>query len=174
LTKHGPPDFVLNNAAIVNRKTLLWEVGYRDFSEEIDINVKGVVNVIRSFVPAMIRRKRGVIVNFSSRWGKTFEKKMAPYCATKWAVVALTRVLAQELKPEDVAAVGLNPGIVKTEMLQQYLRDSPTVDTSGFPTPGNWARIAVPFILRLRLKDTGKVRTVSTGSTWTHLKREPK
>lgn len=89
LAEYGPPDFVLNNAAIVNPKASLWEVGDSDFSAEIDINVKGVVNVIRHFVPSMISRRRGVIVNFSSRWGKRFEKQMAPYCATKWAVVAL-------------------------------------------------------------------------------------
>jgi NAD(P)-dependent dehydrogenase (short-subunit alcohol dehydrogenase family) len=169
LTKHGPPDFLINNAAVVNRKAFLWEVEFRDFSEEIDINIKGVVNVVRSFVPAMIRGRHGVIVNFSSRWGKTFEKKMGPYCATKWAVVALTRVLAEELKPEGVAVVAFNPGIVKTNMFRLYLRDSPAVDTSCFPSPCDWAKIAVPFLLQLHLKDTGKVLAVSPGAC-THKK----
>jgi NAD(P)-dependent dehydrogenase (short-subunit alcohol dehydrogenase family) len=160
LDKYGPADYVLNNAAVINSKASLWQVENRDFSDEIDINIKGVVNVVRHFAPAMIRRKRGVIVNFTSRWGKTFEKQMAPYCATKWAVVALTRALADELRPEGVAAVGLNPGIVKTEMLQRYLGDVDRYDESNYLTPNVWARIAVPLILRLRLKDSGRLRNV--------------
>ena len=164
LKKYPPPDFVLNNAAVVNLKASLWEVGDQEFSYEIDINVKGVVNVIRHFAPSMISRKRGVIVNFTSRWGTKFEKQMAPYCATKWAIVALTRALAEELRPEGVAAVGLNPGIVKTGMLQRYLGNTGTPDMSSYPTPEEWAKIAVPFILRLRLRDTGKLRNVFNSS----------
>jgi NAD(P)-dependent dehydrogenase (short-subunit alcohol dehydrogenase family) len=160
LREHGPPDFVLNNAAVINLKASLWEVGDREFSNEIDINIKGVVNVIRHFAPSMISRKHGVIVNFSSRWGTKFEKQMAPYCAKKWAVVALTRVLAEELKPEGVAVVGLNPGIVRTGMFQKYLGDTTAIETSRYLAPVEWARIAVPYILRLCLKDTGKLRNV--------------
>jgi NAD(P)-dependent dehydrogenase (short-subunit alcohol dehydrogenase family) len=160
LRKYGPPDLVINNAAVVNLRAPLWEVEASEFSEEVDINIKGVVNVIRHFVPSMIQQGRGVIVNLSSRWGVRFEKHMGPYCATKWAVVALTRVLARELKPTGVAAIAVNPGIVKTGMLQRYLAHGSRVDTSDLPTPRQWARIAVPFILGLSIKDTGKVRSV--------------
>ena len=164
LNKYGPPDFVLNNAAIVNLKAPLWEVNAQEFSDEININIKGVVNVIRHFAPSMISRKRGVIVNFSSRWGTKFEQRMAPYCATKWAVVALTRTLAEELRPEGIAAIG-NPGVVKTEMLQRYLGNTAAIDTSSYPAPVAWAKIAVPFILRLGLKDSGKLRSVLSSPT---------
>jgi NAD(P)-dependent dehydrogenase (short-subunit alcohol dehydrogenase family) len=160
LKRHGPPDYVLNNAAVINLKAPLWKVGDQEFSEEIDINIKGVVNIIRNFVPSMIDRNRGVIVNFSSRWGSKFEKQMAPYCATKWAVVVLTRVLAEELKPEGIAAIGLNPGIVKTGMLQQYLGTTTMPRSPRYLTPGQWAKAAVPYILSLRLKDTGKILKV--------------
>src|SRR5205814_7754333 len=146
LAQFGPPDIVLNNAAVINLKAFLWKVEDREFSEEIDVNIKGVVNVIRHFAPSMIVRKRGVIVNFSSRWGKKFEKQMAPYCATKWAVLALTRALAEELRAEGVAAIAVNPGIVKTRMLQRYLGDTASVDTTSYLTPSEWAKIAVPQI----------------------------
>ena len=160
LKKYGPPDFVLNNAAVINWRASLWEVDNQELSDEIDINIKGVVNVIRHFAPSMIGCKHGVIVNFASRWGREFERQMAPYCATKWAVVALTRVLAEELKPEGIAVVGLNPGIVRTEMFQKYLGDMTALDISRYLTPVEWARIAAPYILRLRVKDTGKLRNV--------------
>jgi NAD(P)-dependent dehydrogenase (short-subunit alcohol dehydrogenase family) len=160
LEKHGPPDFVLNNAAVINEKASLCDVRERDFSEVIDINIKGVVHVVRHFVPAMIRRQRGVIVNFSSRWGHKVEKQMAPYCATKWAVIALTRALAAELRPEGVAAVALNPGIVKTGMLERYLGHASNPDVTTCLTPQQWANRAVPFILSFGLKDTGKIRNL--------------
>src|ERR1044071_222673 len=161
LKKYGPPDFVLNNAAILNGKATLWEVGNREFSSEVDTNLKGVANVIRHFAPAMIDRGCGVIVNFSSRWGSKFEKRMAPYCATKWAVVALTRVLAEELKSSGVVVIALNPGIVKTRMLQQYLGTKTIPRAPQYPTPAQWAKVAAPFILGLRLRDTGKTCRIS-------------
>jgi len=160
LNKGEPPHLVLNNAAIINPKASLWEVEDRDFSDEVDINIKGVVHVIRHFLPSMIARGSGVIVNFSSRWGTSFERQMAPYCATKWAVVALTLALAEELRPEGISAVALNPGIVRTGMLERYLGDTSHSNTSNYRAPSDWARIAVPFILRLGIKDTGRMRNV--------------
>ena len=56
LKSHGPPDLLLNNAAVINRNKPLWSVTARDFDEVIDVNIKGIANVIRHFVPAMVRR----------------------------------------------------------------------------------------------------------------------
>jgi NAD(P)-dependent dehydrogenase (short-subunit alcohol dehydrogenase family) len=160
LNSYGSPDFVLNNAAIINRKAPLWKVACSDFSDEIDTNIKGVANVIRHFAPSMIERGRGVFVNFSSRWGTKFEQQMAPYCATKWAIVALTRVLAEELKPLGLTCVALNPGVVRTRMLQQYLGTAHIPRMYQYPTPRQWAKLAVPLILGFRRGDTGKVRLI--------------
>src|SRR5262249_44012036 len=71
LEEYGPPDLLLNNAAIMNPVGPLWEITAREFDSVVDVNVKGVVNVIRHFVPAMIARHSGVIVNFSSGWGRS-------------------------------------------------------------------------------------------------------
>jgi NAD(P)-dependent dehydrogenase (short-subunit alcohol dehydrogenase family) len=163
VAEQGAPNFLVNNAAVLNQRANLWEVGDREFSEVIDVNLKGIANVARHFTPAMISRRLGVIVNVTSRWGRYTERKMAPYCATKWAVVAMTRVLAEELKPSGVAVVGLNPGVVKTGMLERYLGEDPLVTTTGYPAPAEWAKYAVPLILSLGLKDTGKIRRVVFG-----------
>ena len=104
LARYGAPDLLINNAAIINRNAPLWEVGAEEFSNVIDVNIKGVANVIRHFVPSMIRKKRGVIVNFSSGWGRSTDAEVAPYCATKWAIEGLTQSLAQEL-PSGMAAI---------------------------------------------------------------------
>jgi NAD(P)-dependent dehydrogenase (short-subunit alcohol dehydrogenase family) len=120
----------------------------------MDVNIKGVANVIRHFVPAMIGRGSGVIVNFSSGWGRSVSADVGPYCATKWAIEGLTQALAEEL-PKGLAAVPLNPGVINTEMLRSCFGGS----AESFPTPDQWAKSAVPFLLKLGAKDNGRSLT---------------
>jgi NAD(P)-dependent dehydrogenase (short-subunit alcohol dehydrogenase family) len=155
LSSHGAPDLLLNNAALINRNAVLWEIGAEEFSQVMDVNVKGVTNVIRHFVPEMVRRQSGVIVNFSSGWGRSTAAEVAPYCATKWAIEGLTQALAQEL-PTGMAAVPLNPGIINTDMLHSCFGGS----ASSYPTPQEWAKIAVPFLLKLGASENGQPLTV--------------
>ncbi|HWH71510.1 MAG TPA: SDR family oxidoreductase [Candidatus Sulfotelmatobacter sp.] len=151
LTTHGTPDLILNNAAVINRGASLWEISAREFSQVLDTNVKGLANIIRHFVPEMVRRKRGIIVNFSSSWGRSAGPELAPYCASKWAVEGLTLALAQEL-PSGMAAVSYNPGVINTEMLQSFLGKS----AASYRSPVEWAKTAVPFLLKLGPGDNGK------------------
>ncbi len=151
LSAHGPPDLVLNNAGIINKNAPLWEISAREFSEVIDVNVKGFANIIRHFAPEMVKRKHGVIVNFSSGWGRSTDAEVAPYCASKWAIEGLTLALSQEL-PSGVTAVSFNPGIINTDMLQSAFGSS----ASGYISPDEWARSAVPFLLGLGPSDNGK------------------
>src|ERR1700690_1881632 len=74
---HGAPDLRLNNAAIINRNAPLWQIGAAEFSQVIDVNIKGVVNVIRHFVPAMVARGAGIIVNLRSGWGRSTGAEVA-------------------------------------------------------------------------------------------------
>ncbi|HTX21622.1 MAG TPA: SDR family oxidoreductase [Candidatus Aquilonibacter sp.] len=158
--KHGPPDLLLNNAALITRNAKLWEVPAQEFSDVIDVNIKGVANIIRHFAPAMIARRAGVIVNFSSGWGRSTDAEVAPYCATKWAVEGLTQSLAQEL-PAGMAAVPLNPGIINTEMLQSCFAGG----ASSYPTAEEWAKTAVPFLLKINSADNGKQLTAPSGGS---------
>ena len=138
------PDILINNAALVNQNASLWEVPAVEFSSVIDVNIKGVANLIRHFVPAMIARGSGVIVNFSSGWGRATSALVSPYCASKWAIEGMTRAMAQEL-PRGMAAIPLNPGIIDTDMLRTSFGN----DASGYPSPQDWAHRAVPYILQL-------------------------
>jgi NAD(P)-dependent dehydrogenase (short-subunit alcohol dehydrogenase family) len=153
---YGAPDFLLNNAAVLNSRAPLWEVSDQEFSSQIDINVKGVANVIRYFVPYMMARGLGVMVNFTSRWANESEKHMAPYCASKSAVAALTRVVAEELEPFGITALAFNPGVVQTQMLATYLGEN-TSGMCNHPTPVQWANVAVPLLLRLCMEDSGRL-----------------
>lgn len=155
IKSHGVPDLLVNNAALANRNAPLWEVPAQEFDAVIDANIKGVANVIRRFAPAMVKAGEGVIVNFSSGWGRSTSAEVAPYCATKWAIEGLTRALAQEL-PKGMAAVPLNPGIIDTDMLRSSFGDA----ARSYPSPQEWAKLAVPFLLRLGPKDNGKPLSV--------------
>lgn len=151
----GSPDLLLNNAALVNHNALLWEVPASEFSAIVDVNIKGVANVIRHFVPAMVARQSGVIVNFSSGWGRSTDMEVAPYCATKWAIEGLTKALAQEL-PKGMAAIPLNPGIIDTDMLRSTFGSH----AQNYPSAGEWAKTAAPWLLTLGAKDNGRSLTV--------------
>jgi NAD(P)-dependent dehydrogenase (short-subunit alcohol dehydrogenase family) len=151
----GAPDLILNNAALINRSRFLWEVPVEEFDEVIDVNIKGVTNVIRHFVPPMARRGSGVIINFSSGWGRSTSPEVAPYCASKWAIEGLSQALAQEL-PEGMAVVPLNPGIINTDMLRSCFGPS----AADFPSPDEWAQTAVPFLLDLGPSHNGRALTV--------------
>jgi NAD(P)-dependent dehydrogenase (short-subunit alcohol dehydrogenase family) len=157
LASHPTPDLLLNNAAVINRNAPLWKVPAAEFSSVIDVNIKGTANVIRQFVPAMIKQGRGVIVNFSSGWGRSTDPEVAPYCASKWAIEGLTQSLAQELPP-GLAAVALNPGIIKTDMLQSCFAGG----ASQYPTASEWAKIAAPFLLQLDAAQNGQPLSVPT------------
>lgn len=151
----GPVDLLLNNAAVVNANAVLWEVPAGEFDRVIDVNIKGVANVLRHFLPAMVARHSGVIVNFSSGWGRSTSPEVAPYCATKWAIEGLTQALAQEL-PAGMAAIRLNPGVINTEMLRSCFGGA----AESYPSASEWAARAVPFLLKLGPNDNGRPLSV--------------
>jgi len=149
------PDLVVNNAAVINRSARLWDVPDTELRSVLDVNIRGVANVIRHFVPAMIGRRRGVIVNFSSYWGRSAAADVGPYCASKFAIEGLTQALAEEL-PAGMAAVALNPGIIDTAMLRSCFGDA----AGQYLAPAPWARQAAPFLLQLGPEHNGQALTV--------------
>ena len=106
----------------------------------------------------MITTGRGVIVNFSSGWGRGTSPEVAPYCATKWAIEGLTQALAQEL-PRGMAAVALNPGVIDTAMLRSCFG----AGASACQKPAAWARKAVPFLIGLGPGNNGQALTAPGG-----------
>jgi NAD(P)-dependent dehydrogenase (short-subunit alcohol dehydrogenase family) len=119
------------------------------------VNLKGVFHCIRAFAPAMIARKSGVIVNFSSGWGRSTAPDVAPYCASKWGIEGLTQALAHDL-PKGLAAVALNPGIIDTDMLRSTFGPG----AGQYPSPDKWSRAAAPFLMGLNSRHNGEALTV--------------
>jgi NAD(P)-dependent dehydrogenase (short-subunit alcohol dehydrogenase family) len=156
MTECGVPNLLINNAATINRNAELWTIGSAEFDAVIDVNIKGVANVLRHFVPSMIEQGRGIIVNFSSGWGRSTSAEVAPYCATKWAIEGLTQAMADEL-PQGMAAIPLNPGIINTEMLQSCFGSS----AQHHPTADDWSKYAAPYILSLGPQHNGRPLSVT-------------
>jgi len=151
LNKNRAPDLLINNASIVNKNEKLWKVTAQEFENIMNVNVNGVVNVIRAFVPAMVARKEGIIINMSSSWGREGEAELAPYCASKFAIEGITKSMALEL-PEGMAVVALDPGgSISTPMLYscapQYANES--------PTPEMWSHNAIQYILKITIDKNG-------------------
>jgi NAD(P)-dependent dehydrogenase (short-subunit alcohol dehydrogenase family) len=155
LARHPPVDLLINNAGVINANAPLWEVPEEEFARVVDVNLKGTYHVVRAFLPAMIERGQGVLVNFSSGWGRSSSAEVAPYCATKWGIEGMTKALAEEL-PRGLAAVALNPGVIHTAMLESCYGQS----AKSYPGPERWAERAAPFLLALGAKDNGKSLTV--------------
>ena len=149
------PDLLVNNAAIMNRPAPLWQISAEEFQQIVNVNIVGTANVIRHFVPAMVTRGHGTIVNFSSGWGRSAAPEVAPYCATKYAIEGLSQAMSQEL-PSGMAAIALNPGIINTDMLQLCWADG----ASQYPSPERWSRVAAPFLLSLNDTDNGRALSV--------------
>ena len=155
LARYPPIDLLINNAGVINTNAPLWQVPEEEFAQVIDVNLKGTYHVLRAFLPSMLERGQGVIVNYSSGWGRSTSSEVAPYCATKWGIEGMTRALAEEL-PRGMAAVALNPGVVHTAMLESCYGQS----AKSYPGPERWAERAAPFLLALGPKDNGKSLTV--------------
>jgi len=154
-----PVDLLINSAGIVTPLQYLWETDTSTFDQVIDVNVKGVANVIRHFVPPMVKQCKGTIINFSAGWGRYTAPQAAPYCASKWAIEGLTKALSQEL-PEGMAAATLWPGSIHTESLETiYGLDK----AKRYPSPTEWAELAIPFLLSIGPSDNGKALTLPTG-----------
>ncbi|PSN17080.1 oxidoreductase [filamentous cyanobacterium CCP5] len=150
------PDFLINNAGVINNPAPLWQIAAAEFDRVIDVNIKGPMNAIRHFVPAMVERQSGVIVNVSSGWGRSTSPEVGPYCATKWAIEGLSRALAQEL-PASMASVPLNPGIIHTEMLEICFGQQAQL----YDSAQDWSHRAASYILQITPQDSGRPLAVS-------------
>ena len=151
----GVPDLLIANAAVIHAAQPLWEIPEDVWKKVMEVNVLGVVNMIRHFVPAMVKQERGVIATLSSGWGRSTSPGVSAYCASKYAIEGLTAALAQEL-PAGMAAVPVNPGVIATDMLREVWG----AEADVYPDAGTWARQAVPFFLGLCPGDNGRQKTV--------------
>lgn len=108
-------DVVVNNAGI-SYKGLLTDMSVEQWERVFGVNCRGVFLCCRRALRAMIRKKRGAIINISSIWGQSGASCEAAYSASKAAVIGLTQALAREEGPSGIRVNCIAPGIIDTAM----------------------------------------------------------
>ncbi len=111
-------DLLINNAGLSRGRDKLHEGRRQDWEEMIDTNVKGLLYVTRAVVPGMVKRGQGQIINIGSIAGQEVYQGGNVYCATKFAVRALTQGLKMDLLGTPLRVSSVSPGLVETEFSQ--------------------------------------------------------
>lgn len=113
---------VINNAGIAGPVAPLVEVPAEEWDEVFRTNVRGTFLICQAFLPAMIRRGSGDVINLASVSGKRPLLHRTPYCASKMAVIGLTATLAGEVGPSGVTVNTLSPGPVDGPRMDRNFR----------------------------------------------------
>ena len=108
-------DILVNNAGLSRGLDKLHEGKLEDWEEMIDTNVKGLLYVSRALIPGMVARGKGTVINIGSIAGHEVYPGGNVYCATKFAVDALTRGLRHDLVDTSIRVCTVDPGLVETE-----------------------------------------------------------
>jgi len=114
--KIGPVDVLVNSAGVVGPNKPLLETTPEEWRRTMDVNVLGTVNAITAFVPGMVERGWGRVVNFASMAGKDGNPNLSAYSASKAAVIGLTKSLGKELATTGVLVNVIAPAVIATPM----------------------------------------------------------
>ena len=120
----GALDVLVNSAGIGHVGTIL-QTTAADLDRLYRVNVRGVFNVTKAFLPAMLARRSGSIINLASIGGVVGIRDRLAYCTTKFAVVGFTKTLALDHATEGVRVNCICPGRVETPFVQARLREYP-------------------------------------------------
>lgn len=108
-------DVLVNNAGNAHGLASFQEADLEDLEQMMDGNAKGVIYVTKAVLPLMIPQNKGHIVNISSTAGKDVYTNGTTYCASKWAVEALSKGMRLDLLPLGIKVTNIAPGMVETE-----------------------------------------------------------
>ncbi|KIL41399.1 3-ketoacyl-ACP reductase [Gordoniibacillus kamchatkensis] len=120
LELHGMmPDIVVNNAGI-DHYGLLSDITEAEWDDVMAVNLKGTFLCTQAFLPYMLARKYGRIINVSSVWGISGASCEVVYSTAKGGINAFTKALAKELAPSGITVNAVAPGVVDTDMMQNF------------------------------------------------------
>jgi NAD(P)-dependent dehydrogenase (short-subunit alcohol dehydrogenase family) len=173
LAQFGRIDVLVNNAAAPHGadRRLLWEIPEEAWDMVIDVNLKGTFLMSRAIIPHMLKRGSGRIINMASVSGKRGTARRGAYTASKFGVIGLTQVMAQELGAHGITANAICPGSVDTSRRESTSRREralaerdPNAAVLSLPPTG---RVARPDdIARLALLFASDASDHITGQAW--------
>lgn len=120
----GDLDILVNNAGIGHVGTIL-NTDAEDLERLFAVNVRGMFDLTKAFIPKMIERKYGVIINLASIGGILAIRDRIAYCTTKFAVVGMTKCIALDHALDGIRANAVCPGRVETDFVKRRLAEYP-------------------------------------------------
>jgi cyclopentanol dehydrogenase len=135
--RFGPPQILVNNAGTGQLGTVD-ELSFQQWQRTFDTNVTSIFLMSRLVIPDMTRQAAGRIINIASVTGLVASAGRAAYCASKGAVVMLTKAMALDLAPTGVTVNAICPGVIKTNMTADSLKDPAVLEEKISKTPVGW------------------------------------
>ena len=135
----GDVDVLINNAGVCHYG-LISQITPAEWRRLFAVNVDGAFYCVRAALPSLLQKQAGCILNVASMWGQVGASCEAAYSATKGALLALTKALAQELGPSHIRVNAVAPGVIQTDMCTslspetlEELRQQTPIERLGTP-----------------------------------------
>jgi len=167
VSANGPVDILVYCAGI-SSTGLVTDFGHEDYRLVMDTNFGGLFTLTSLVIPQMVSRKSGVITAVSSMWGQTGASCESLYSASKGAVDAYVKSLAKELGPSGIRVNAVSPGVIDTDMMNEYTDEDKTSLAEETPlgrlgTPEEVARVIYLLSTESSSFITGQIIGVNGG-----------
>jgi len=121
--KLGDVHVIINNSGF-GKETLVWQTAEDDWDDVMNTNVKGVYLIAKAFLPKMIENKEGYILNIASQAALNGYSNAGVYCASKFAMVGLSKALQEEVREFGIHVHSLNPALIQSKKKPDDIIDS--------------------------------------------------
>ncbi len=147
ISTYGKIDTLVNNAGISQIK-LFTDITKDDWDRMVGTNLSSIFNCTQPAIKNMLHYKSGSIINISSMWGIVGASCEVHYSAVKAGVIGLTKALAKELAPSGIRVNCISPGVVMTDMMNDFSKEDldlikEDIPLGSFGTPLDIANLAL-------------------------------